>query len=193
MSFKICQSAFDNSSIYVSTRSSTVPCRRREFIDAHSSHVSSRISLLLFFALCAKKEKKLDNLLLMENLSQLIAAALPGGNHNDSSSCSSGPESPNGQADGRTQYISATCVVVTHYSGDVASVVDEHFTRALNFNDKTSKGKAFLSIGNCCETLDLFSALITETCNHISRLWRRRAAFEPRGLSILLIVTSVFI
>lgn len=64
------------------------------------------------------------------------------GNHNDSSSCSSGPESPNVQDhSGRTQYVSATCVVVTHYSGDVASVVDEHFTRALNFNDKNSKGK----------------------------------------------------
>lgn len=71
-----------------------------------------------------------------------IAATLPG-NHNDSSSCSSGPESPNGQGDGRTQYVSATCVVVTHYSGDVASVVDEHFTRALNFIDKNSKGELY--------------------------------------------------
>lgn len=80
--------------------------------------------------------------------------ALPGNHHNDSSSCSSGPESPNGQVDGRTQYISATCVVVTHYSGDVASVVDEHFTRALNFNEKTSKGKYPIeSIEICCETI----------------------------------------
>jgi Vestigial/Tondu family len=69
-------------------------------------------------------------------------AALPG-NHNDSSSCSSGPESPNGPGDnsGRTQYVSATCVVVTNYSGDVANIVDEHFSRALNFNDKNSKGE----------------------------------------------------
>lgn len=63
------------------------------------------------------------------------------------SSCSSNPDSPNlaNQDDlleGRAQYVSATCVVVTHYSGDVASVVDEHFTRALNFsNEKNNKGE----------------------------------------------------
>ena len=82
----------------------------------------------------------------------VILATLPGA-HNDSS-CSSGPESPQHQhqqqqqqqqessetSGGRAQYVSATCVVVTHYSGDVANVVDEHFTRALNFNDKNSKG-----------------------------------------------------
>jgi hypothetical protein len=75
---------------------------------------------------------------------KFFAAPLPG-HHNDSS-CSSGPESPNGDSSGRTQYVSATCVVVTHYSGDVASVVDEHFTRALNFNDKNSKGEFGLKI-----------------------------------------------
>jgi len=73
-------------------------------------------------------------------------ATLPG-NHNDSSSCSSGPESPNDHS-GRTQYVSATCVVVTHYSGDVQSVVDEHFTRALNFNDKNSKESNPMSARN---------------------------------------------
>lgn len=62
------------------------------------------------------------------------------------SSCSSNPESPNlaNQEDileGRAQYVSATCVVVTHYTGDVASVVDEHFTRALNFNNEKSNNK----------------------------------------------------
>ncbi|XP_058814720.1 protein vestigial isoform X1 [Topomyia yanbarensis] len=80
------------------------------------------------------------------------------GAHNDSS-CSSGPDSPNnlhqdasgatgggasgsGETSGgggRAQYLSATCVVVTHYSGDAASVVDEHFSRALNFSDKNNK------------------------------------------------------
>uniref|UniRef100_A0A1B0C6I3 Protein vestigial n=1 Tax=Glossina palpalis gambiensis TaxID=67801 RepID=A0A1B0C6I3_9MUSC len=40
---------------------------------------------------------------------------------------------------GRAQYLSATCVVFTNYSGDTASVVDEHFSRALNFNNKDSK------------------------------------------------------
>lgn len=68
-----------------------------------------------------------------------IFIAIPNNSHNDSSSCSS-PESPSGDNSGRTQYVSATCVVVTHYSGDTASVVDEHFTRALNFNDKNNKG-----------------------------------------------------
>jgi hypothetical protein len=62
------------------------------------------------------------------------------------SSCSSNPESPSlsnaeDVSEGRATYVSATCVVVTHYSGDVASVVDEHFTRALSFNDKNNKGK----------------------------------------------------
>lgn len=31
----------------------------------------------------------------------------------------------------RAQYVSANCVVFTHYSGDVAAVVDDHFARAL--------------------------------------------------------------
>nr|CAI5843043.1 unnamed protein product [Callosobruchus analis] len=35
----------------------------------------------------------------------------------------------------RAQYVSANCVVFTHYQGDAASVVDEHFSRAL---DKTA-------------------------------------------------------
>ncbi|XP_018800381.1 PREDICTED: protein vestigial isoform X2 [Bactrocera latifrons] len=80
------------------------------------------------------------------------------GSHHNESSCSSSPDSPrhnlhgaqakelplpldtsnvNGQ--GRAQYLSATCVVFTNYSGDTASVVDEHFSRALNFNNKDSK------------------------------------------------------
>lgn len=33
------------------------------------------------------------------------------------------------------QYVSANCVVFTHYSGDVAAVVDEHFSRALSYAD----------------------------------------------------------
>ncbi|XP_029708857.1 protein vestigial [Aedes albopictus] len=44
-----------------------------------------------------------------------------------------------GGGGGRAQYVSATCVVFTHYSGDAASVVDEHFSRALNFSDKNNK------------------------------------------------------
>ncbi|GJQ67266.1 vg [Trypoxylus dichotomus] len=38
----------------------------------------------------------------------------------------------------RAQYVSANCVVFTHYQGDAASVVDEHFSRAL---DKTNHAK----------------------------------------------------
>lgn len=78
--------------------------------------------------------------------------AIVGAHHNDSS-CSSGPDSPhhgvsskdhhldggNGGTPARAQYISASCVVFTHYSGDTASVVDEHFSRALNFSSKDSK------------------------------------------------------
>ena len=36
---------------------------------------------------------------------------------------------------GHAQYLSANCVVFTHYSGDASSVVDEHFTRALAYAD----------------------------------------------------------
>ncbi|CAH3988804.1 protein vestigial isoform X1 [Pieris brassicae] len=39
----------------------------------------------------------------------------------------------------RAQYVSANCVVFTHYSGDVAAVVDEHFARALSI-DKPKEG-----------------------------------------------------
>ena len=31
-----------------------------------------------------------------------------------------------------TQFLSANCVLMTYYSGDISSVVDEHFTRALS-------------------------------------------------------------
>lgn len=46
-----------------------------------------------------------------------------------------------GAARARAQYVSANCVVFTHYSGDVAAVVDEHFARALSL-DKP-KGQRF--------------------------------------------------
>lgn len=69
----------------------------------------------------------------------MITATITGA-HNDNS-CSSNPEESPNESIGRTQYLSATCIVVTNYSGDVATVVDDHFTRALSFNDKNSKGK----------------------------------------------------
>lgn len=41
----------------------------------------------------------------------------------------------------RATYMSANCVVFTHYTGDVASVVDQHFSRALSYaQDKASPG-----------------------------------------------------
>lgn len=46
-----------------------------------------------------------------------------------------------GGSQGRAQYLSATCVVFTNYSGDTASVVDEHFSRALNYSNKDTKGR----------------------------------------------------
>lgn len=36
-------------------------------------------------------------------------------------------------SNGRPQYMSANCVVFTNYTGDVQAVVEEHFTRALNY------------------------------------------------------------
>lgn len=80
----------------------------------------------------------------------IISGPLTVAHHNNDSSCSSGPESPHHIAAGsshpdqgtpaRAQYVSATCVVFTHYAGDTASVVDEHFQRALNFTNKETKG-----------------------------------------------------
>ncbi|XP_001361643.2 protein vestigial [Drosophila pseudoobscura] len=49
------------------------------------------------------------------------------------------PQPVGGNSQGQAQYLSATCVVFTNYSGDTASVVDEHFSRALNYNNKDTK------------------------------------------------------
>lgn len=62
----------------------------------------------------------------------------------------------------RAQYVSANCVVFTHYTGDVASVVDQHFTRALSYaSDKGSpgsdKGNPLSTISDV-NTLDYSSA-----------------------------------
>ncbi|ALC41279.1 vg [Drosophila busckii] len=48
-------------------------------------------------------------------------------------------DTSSGGSQGRAQYLSATCVVFTNYSGDTASVVDEHFSRALNYSNKDTK------------------------------------------------------
>lgn len=57
-----------------------------------------------------------------------------------------------GAARARAQYVSANCVVFTHYSGDVAAVVDEHFARALSL-DKP-KGQLYIHPAN--QQLKLF-------------------------------------
>uniref|UniRef100_A0A182PFQ7 Transcription cofactor vestigial-like protein 2 n=1 Tax=Anopheles epiroticus TaxID=199890 RepID=A0A182PFQ7_9DIPT len=85
------------------------------------------------------------------------AAAVAGGSGESSGGGGGGGghmAGASGSGNSRAQYVSATCVVFTHYSGDAASVVDEHFSRALNFSDKNNKGKcglfsSFLS----CQTL----------------------------------------
>nr|CAH7719746.1 unnamed protein product [Callosobruchus chinensis] len=46
----------------------------------------------------------------------------------------------------RAQYVSANCVVFTHYQGDAASVVDEHFSRALDKTTTHAKGKHYLQV-----------------------------------------------
>ena len=49
------------------------------------------------------------------------------------------------EAHKEAQYLSANCVLFMHYSGDASSVVDEHFTRALNQDQGyTSDGKGVI-------------------------------------------------
>lgn len=47
------------------------------------------------------------------------------------------------------QYVSVNCVVFTHYSGDVAAVVDEHFSRALNSEQKLNNAHQTSTKGEC--------------------------------------------
>lgn len=57
------------------------------------------------------------------------------------SSDSEGETGASGRA--RAQYVSANCVVFTHYSGDVAAVVDEHFSRALSLDKPKGQYQLF--------------------------------------------------
>ncbi|GBN72892.1 hypothetical protein AVEN_232850-1, partial [Araneus ventricosus] len=41
-------------------------------------------------------------------------------------------EDKGGAEKAEAQYLSANCVLFTYYSGDISSVVDEHFARALS-------------------------------------------------------------
>ncbi|XP_013197879.1 protein vestigial [Amyelois transitella] len=75
-----------------------------------------------------------------EDLSAHGRASADGGG----SSESEGESGAGGAVRARAQYVSANCVVFTHYSGDVAAVVDEHFTRALAL-DKPKEGVPMVS------------------------------------------------
>ncbi|XP_028035742.1 protein vestigial isoform X2 [Bombyx mandarina] len=73
-----------------------------------------------------------------EDLSAHGRASADGGSSESEGECGgAGPRA-------RAQYVSANCVVFTHYSGDVAAVVDEHFARALSL-DKTKDGVPMVS------------------------------------------------
>jgi hypothetical protein len=82
-----------------------------------------------------------------------VSAIRSTGERTSSSSSTVGSQSAAGSlrdSAADAQYISANCVVFTYFSGDTSSVVDEHFSRALNqqnFNssDKSSKGKRGLN------------------------------------------------
>lgn len=78
---------------------------------------------------------------------------------------------------GRAQYLSATCVVFTNYSGDTASVVDEHFSRALNYSNKETKGRFAQLIGMTTSPPPLFDySLLRGTASiYIHRLIKRTA------------------
>ncbi|KAH9640955.1 hypothetical protein HF086_003045 [Spodoptera exigua] len=65
-----------------------------------------------------------------EDLSAHGRASADGGGSSESEGECGGA----GAARARAQYVSANCVVFTHYSGDVAAVVDEHFARALSLD-----------------------------------------------------------
>ena len=58
-----------------------------------------------------------------------------------------------------TQYLSANCVLMTYYNGDISSVVDEHFTRSLSQQSsyspesqgaKTTKGTFAIFLSSSC-------------------------------------------
>ncbi|KAJ0179639.1 hypothetical protein K1T71_004230 [Dendrolimus kikuchii] len=71
-----------------------------------------------------------------EDLSAHGRTSADGGGSSESEGECGGAAGGAGGAGGRAraQYVSANCVVFTHYSGDVAAVVDEHFARALSID-----------------------------------------------------------
>lgn len=120
------------------------PITKEEDLSATRSDTEGKIKMIIFMLFIARHftlSPVADFAFSKGTRHHLIAGALSGA-HNESS-CSSDPESNHGEHSSeasRAQYLSATCVVFTNYSGDVAAIVDEHFTRALNFSEKDSKG-----------------------------------------------------
>lgn len=84
----------------------------------------------------------------------VVGVGVPGGSGGVGSGIAVGPGS---RTPTRAQYVSASCVVFTHYAGDTASQVDEHFSRALNFSSKEGKGMLLGGI-LCCDCTDNLGA-----------------------------------
>ena len=65
-----------------------------------------------------------------------------------------GPEKETLQQPQDTQYIGANCVLLTYFSGDTSSVVDEHFSRALSqpssYSAESQASKQSTWKGRCC-------------------------------------------
>jgi len=59
------------------------------------------------------------------------------------------------RAAAHAQYVSVNCVVFTHYTGDVANVVDEHFSRALNSDQKLNNAHQTSTKGESLKSFDL--------------------------------------
>lgn len=74
----------------------------------------------------------------------LLNSHLGGGSSESEGECSGA-----GAARARAQYVSANCVVFTHYSGDVAAVVDEHFARALSLDKPKGKSAVYTLLYYC--------------------------------------------
>lgn len=64
------------------------------------------------------------------------------------------------------QYVSVNCVVFTHYTGDVATVVDEHFSRALNADQKLL-GHQTSTKGKVIRTTRVSTGVVSSTLIHI--------------------------
>nr|CAD7196191.1 unnamed protein product [Timema douglasi] len=121
-------------------------------------------------------------------------------------------DTPGGSSSGRSraQYMSANCVVFTHYSGDVAAVVDEHFTRALNYveNKGTSSSghiKGYIALRNSeiltlphHRYLDSFKMKLGPGTSGISKqqgsyLKKKKDLLESSELFVNILVDEVYV